>query len=268
MKDDNAYNFRVIDYGDSVQVRLYSTPVLRGGQVSKLDRLHLHDVSDDEFDELLEQKRQERSINSSVNRTKNSIYSVARANEWEFFVTLTFDRSKVDSSDYNLISSKSRTWLNHLKARYASDLKYLAVPELHTDGKHWHIHALLSNIGSIKLEDSGIVKAGKKIYNLPGWNYGFSTASMIESSERVSSYICKYITKELATLTQHRKRFWSSANCVRFKDCVSDEFLDDPGLIFEKYGDSIDYIKKVKCPVVNRSVTYVEISKEVKTEKL
>ena len=37
MKDDNAYNFRVIDYGDSVQVRLYSTPVLRGGQVSKLD---------------------------------------------------------------------------------------------------------------------------------------------------------------------------------------------------------------------------------------
>ena len=47
MKDDNAYNFRVIDYGDSVQVRLYSTPVLRGGQVSKLDRLQLHDVSDD-----------------------------------------------------------------------------------------------------------------------------------------------------------------------------------------------------------------------------
>ena len=112
------------------------------------------------------------------------------------------------------------------------------------------------------------MKAGKKIYNLPGWKCGFSTASMIESSERVSSYICKYITKELATLTQHRKRFWSSANCVRFKDCVSDEFLDDPGLIFEKYGDSIDYIKKVKCPVVNRSVTYVEISKEVKTEKL
>ncbi len=34
MKDDNAYNFRVIDYGDSVQVRLYSTPVVRGGQVS------------------------------------------------------------------------------------------------------------------------------------------------------------------------------------------------------------------------------------------
>ena len=90
MKDDNAYNFRVIDYGDSVQVRLYSTPVIRGGQVSKFDRLQLHDVSDDEFDELLEQKRQERSINSSVNRTKNSIYAVARANEWEFFVTLTF----------------------------------------------------------------------------------------------------------------------------------------------------------------------------------
>ena len=60
MKDDNAYNFRVIDYGDSVQVRLYSTPVVRGGQVSKLDRLQLHDVSDDEFDEILEQKRQER----------------------------------------------------------------------------------------------------------------------------------------------------------------------------------------------------------------
>ena len=81
MQDDNAYNFRVIDYGDSVQVRLYSTPVVRGGQVSKLDRLQLHDVSDDEFDELLEQKRQERSINSSVNRTKNSIYAVARAVE-------------------------------------------------------------------------------------------------------------------------------------------------------------------------------------------
>ena len=47
MKDDNAYNFRVIDYGDSVQVRLYSTPVTRGGQVSKLDRFFPHLVEID-----------------------------------------------------------------------------------------------------------------------------------------------------------------------------------------------------------------------------
>lgn len=254
------YNVRVIDYGDSTQLRIYNKPVVRGCQ----DKI----VDDDsvEFDvstEILE-KRHNHSVISTMNRTKNKIYSVSRANEWELFVTFTFDPLKVDRTDYDLCSSKVREYLHYIRRKYAPDLKYICVPELHNDGISWHVHALLADIGSLKLIDSGIVKSGKCIYNIDSWKWGFSTASYIESSERVSSYICKYITKDLVTLTLHRKRYWSSANCNRFEDCVSDYFVDDPFSIFNCYGGDVEYISSVECPNGARRVTYVEINNVLK----
>ena len=248
------YNMKVFRYNGTYQVRIYDSPVFRKDEFFWEES----DLDPEELAGMSEEERKEHSINVSVNRTKNMIYAIARANVWVLFITLTFDRNKVDSSNYSKVSVLTRRWLNHLRERYCPDMMYLFVPELHADGEHWHVHGLLAGVEGLPLVDSGIVKNGKKIYNIPGWKYGFSTASYIESQERVSSYICKYITKELCTLTQRRRRYWASQNCLRMED-VSEEFtLEKQRLFFETFGDKIDYLKGLKTP--RGLIKYIEVS--------
>ena len=254
----DMYNMRVFNYGESVQVRLYNKPVVSGNGKSQ----DLCDCTDLPVDDALKQMREEHSINSSVNRTKNKLYGIARANEWDLFVTLTFDRAVTDSADYNLVSQRTRKWLNNIKNRFCPDLKYLVVPELHADGEHWHIHGLLANVGTLQVVESGVVKNGKMLYNLPGWRYGFSTASYVGDTRKVSAYVCKYITKELAALTQHRKRFWASSNCTRIEDVTESYMLDSQADFFQAYGNDIDHIKSVNLPI-GRKVKYIELSSDL-----
>ena len=152
------------------------------------------------------EKQREHVIQSSMNRTVQKIYEISRANIWDYFLTLTFDRNKLDSSNYNLLCDKVSKWLNNLRSRYAPDLKYLIVPELHKDGKHYHFHGLLANIGNITLKYSGIKKNGHTIYNLSNWKYGFSTVTKVIDSNKVSSYITKYITKDLCAVSKNKRR--------------------------------------------------------------
>lgn len=250
------YNMKVYEYVDGYQVRYYGKPVMKKCEYDTDD-----DLKADEKSVMSEEERQLHSITVSMNRTKNQIYGIARANEWDLFSTLTFDRNKVNSSHYGTVSVKARNWLSNIKIRYCPDLKYLAVPELHADGEHWHVHILLSGVDGLPLVDSGIMHKGKKIYNLPGWKYGFSTASFVEDNNAVALYVCKYITKELCTLTQHRRRYWASNNCKRMDD-VSSEFLtEEEASFYQLYGQSIDYVKGVRTP--RGLIKYIEVDKGV-----
>lgn len=255
----DIYNMRVFNYGDSVQVRLYNKLIKSGCQPCAppegKERPFLSAGKDKCPD-----PDPGRSVDSSVSRTKNKLYGIARANMWDLFITLTFDRALTDSADYGLVSRRTRKWLNNLRERHCPDLKYLMVPELHKDGEHWHVHGLLADVGGLQLAPSGIVKAGKEVYNLPGWQYGFSTATYVEDAHRVSSYICKYITKDLAALTQHRKRFWSSANCTRIDDVASNYVIESEELFFKEFGDKIGYVKGASAPAGGLKVKYLEVS--------
>ena len=251
----DMYNMRVFNYGDSFQVRLYSKPVVSG--VSRETPDSTINAAEPISDDII-RMRAERSITSSLNRTKNKLYGIARANEWDLFITLTFDRNITDSSDYDLISRRTRNWLNNIQKRYCPDLKYLVVPELHADRIHWHIHGLLANISGLKMLNTGIVKNGKSIYNLRGWKFGFSTASYVVDSARCASYICKYITKELVTCIKNRKRFWASSNCTRIEDVTENYFIDSQRDFFKSYGSNIDYVKSVNVLNVN-DIKYLEL---------
>lgn len=213
------YNVRLIEYPEGMQVRVYSRAVSDSDDIP--EDLVMHDgfVS---IDKLLEPdkdkdsvKDAERSFYSSLNRTKNNIYYIARSNVWEWFVTLTIDGAKLDRYDFKLISGKVRKWFDNLKNRKSPDLYYMIVPEQHKDGA-WHFHGLLGGCDGLCFADSGKVdKSGKKIYNFENWKFGFSTATAVQDSSRVSSYICKYVTKTLCEQTPGLQRYWASKNCKR-----------------------------------------------------
>lgn len=152
------------------------------------------------------------SIFESQRRAKNMIYDLARANDWEWFFTFTFNPEKVDSYDYFAVSALMSKWLENVRHRYAPDMKYIVVPEYHKSGR-FHFHGMFSNIGTLKLVDSGHkTKDGMTIYNVGSFRSGFTTATKIKSSTSTALYIGKYITKDLSAEVKGRKRYWRSKN--------------------------------------------------------
>ena len=253
---------------DSVQVRTYKRPVTVSNKITFPEQKQISKSKE------RTQKQIEHSIESSVNRTINQIYMLSRANRWDYFITLTIDLQKLDSTDFNLISQKLNIWTNNLKKRYAPDLKYIIVPELHKDKRKWHFHGLFANIGKMSLDFSGKVCIGKyiydyvqkpfatKIYNIPLWKYGFSTATVIRDPSRASSYITKYVTKDLCRVLPNQHRYLASQNVDKPIERVFNIAYEDLTRIYKKYLGQIAYMSKVKIPDAGQEIIYMELSKE------
>lgn len=262
------YNVKTIEYVDSVQVRTYKRPVTVSNKITFPEQKQISKSKE------RTQKQIEHSIESSVNRTINQIYMLSRANRWDYFITLTIDLQKLDSTDFNLISQKLNIWTNNLKKRYAPDLKYIIVPELHKDKRKWHFHGLFANIGKMSLDFSGKVCIGKyiydyvqkpfatKIYNIPLWKYGFSTATVIRDPSRASSYITKYVTKDLCRVLPNQHRYLASQNVDKPIERVFNIAYEDLTRIYRKYLGQITYMSKVKIPDAGQEIIYMELSKE------
>lgn len=130
----------------------------------------------------------------SLKRAKDKIFDISFINGdlWQYFITLTLDKSKVDRYDKKEINKKLKTWLNNMVKRY--DFNYIIIPEYHKDGAI-HFHGLCSG-NNLKLTYVKIDK-GRKVYNLDNWNLGFSTAIELDNNRTaVSAYITKYVTKD------------------------------------------------------------------------
>ena len=199
------YNIKVKDFGKLKEVRTYKIPICKG--VTAPYRRKRNEPYTNIAKAI---KRARESLQASVSRTKQKIYDYAKANSDEFvyFVTLTFNPSKVDSYDYSLVTFKMTNWLRNIRKKIPS-LKYIGVPERHKSGRY-HFHFLMNDISAILMDSGHKTKDGMSIYNLEAYKLGFSTATLIQDRERVSNYLCKYITKDLALQTKGKKRYWHS----------------------------------------------------------
>lgn len=194
----------------------------------------------------------------SCSRTINKIYDIARSDRWEWFFTLTFNPDKIDRYDYSICSLKLHYWLSNMKKK-CPDMKYLVVPEQHKDGA-WHFHGLFKDIDGLDMKFSGKRdKKGRRIYNCLSYTWGFTTATRITDFRRASSYLCKYITKDLCKNTKGKKRYWCSRNVER---PIIEEYIIDGAdyeanflALMESCKDDA-YVKQIKNMYTN--VTYID----------
>ena len=223
------YDCKVIEYPDgSVQIQLYDNSIPLYDDLSDYEDFSYGNepeplcepfsgavVNEVKFftseQKLCSEEQIVENRERSYRRCKNMIFRYARCWKWEYFITITFSPDKVDRTDFKECSRILRRWLNNQRVN-ATDLKYLFVPELHSDGKSWHFHGLMADTGDIKFVDSGHKSKGDTIYNLGKWSYGFSTATVIKDTNRVSKYIGKYITKTVCVLTEKQHRYYVSNN--------------------------------------------------------
>lgn len=166
---------------------------------------------------------------SSIRRTRALLRDYVICNKFELFCTFTFDPKKFKKRDnFSACYLRMQSWLHSQRTAHSPDLMYLVVVERHKKGGY-HFHALLSNYNG-QLADSHHKHDNRKIFNMSGWRFGFSTAVKInrEEVDIVGRYVGKYITKEMSK-EFGRKRYLASRNLAKplkihnssdFKNCL------------------------------------------------
>lgn len=167
----------------------------------------------------------EKSLYNSLARAKRSIYEYAIANDWDFWATLTLDRSKIDRYSLDVIQKKLTSFLDNTRRTKHNGLRWLIVPEMHKDGA-WHFHLLLAGLPDTDLRDTGRTyrDTGRKIYNWIdyeekfGWNTLIDIRGVpLEEMYKIAKYLTKYMTKALGILRHNKKKYWSSKGLQRPK---------------------------------------------------
>lgn len=154
--------------------------------------------------------------NDSTKRARDKIFEMSIANEWDYMITLTLDKEKIDRYDAKIVSERVGKWFDNQIYR-GHIQKYLVVPELHKDGAI-HFHGFMSggkieHSGTFKvkgdkrpikastLKKRGLVVDGdtvRDVYNIANYPFGFCTAVAVDkNSDAIASYIAKYCTKDM-----------------------------------------------------------------------
>lgn len=256
------YNCRVFDYPTGQHVSIYRKTITR----KEKDNLNENEPKDagknEHFTKTYQndnrtEEQEEHSKTVSLSRTKNTIYNIARSNEWEWFITLTFDRQKTDASDYDMVTSRLQKFLNNLQQRKCPNLKYLIVPEFHADDTNYHFHGVIADCDGLSFSYSGHdTKDGEPIFNVLNWKFGFTTATRVIDTNRVSSYITKYITKESQIYLKEKNRYYTSRNISRTQ---ADYHIIDEDDFLNLYNDRITYTKSQKVKAAHQQINYYEL---------
>lgn len=160
------------------------------------------------------------TIKSSRKRALDNLFGYALCNEWQYFVTLTFNPTYVDrdnDEDCKYHYSLFRQKLQY----YFKDVKILAIPERHPTSGKLHIHALVGNCDL----DSYLFRAinphtnkqiysnGRVVYNLTLFDFGYSTLVKCDKNQlKVVNYLTKYIVKDFGNLGYNKKTFFRTHN--------------------------------------------------------
>lgn len=169
----------------------------------------------------------------NLKRAKSVVYDLCRSNEFFWFFTLTFD-SSIDSYDYEQCVYQLKRFTKWLGK---CGVRYIFVPEQHESGRY-HFHGLVGAFpvsGSLQLRQAYNSKTGKPfwgVWNIESYKFGFSTCSVIRYPDKVSSYLTKYLTKDMV-VPKGCKRYWCSSGLLRPQEYKVDLDIDERSLMFD-----------------------------------
>ncbi len=270
-----SYNVKKYIYDDFTQYIFYPESILYAyDEIQNKEKVIKENKK---YTKEQQEKYKEDYTIKNLNRTKDKIYKYAMANnkDWEYFLTLTFDPKKVNRYSYDDCVKSMNKFFDLIKHQN-KNMKYIAVPERHKDGAY-HFHALIGNAENLKIiatdkyafgkyvftKDklpSDLVDKATRIYSIKNYKYGYSDISKIKDTKRVSTYITKYITKDLCLNTEGKKRYWSTRNLrlpleqnINLSESEKLELLKNNNILFEKNQDIklLDETKTIKYVILD-----------------
>lgn len=204
------YNVRVKTFPDGHKQYFWSeNPILRWDDIPE-------EYRDTKKRRIFHLEKPDGRYKNNMNRSVNQVYDLARANCFDWFITLTLDPKRVDRTDYEECAIVIRLFTKRLQR---NGNKWLLVPELHKDGKSYHFHGLIQG-------DLDLTHWKGDVYNLNNFEFGYTTAMPIQDPQRVASYIAKYLTKDIA-VPKGKKSFWASRSLAKPEISYMDELMED-----------------------------------------
>lgn len=185
----------------SSKVLVYNEPYL----VSVGEKKSGGGISGEKTPEEIAEER-EQNKKSNMYRVRTKIKDYVLSNDFNMFWSLTFGSDREDDERcFNRMSN----WLKFMKKKYGT-FNYIFIPERHADGCI-HFHGVTGGFKG-QFVDSGVKHKGVMMLNCVDWRYGFSSCSLIRDKDRASSYVTKYITKDMdvETVGKGKKKYWSS----------------------------------------------------------
>jgi hypothetical protein len=165
-----------------------------------------------ETDEKYVRGVHDEKLEGNIWRTKEKLFELAICNDWDYFFTGTLDPEKYDRSNLEKYHKDFTQFLRDQNKKYGCKIKFLVVPELHADGRSWHLHGFLSGLpedqlqrfryGVDRMSAALAIKVlnGDLVYNWTAYarKFGFCDLEPIKNAEAASKYVQKYICKDLA----------------------------------------------------------------------
>ena len=219
----DQYVLKVFGYGENKRIKLIHMNVLRN-----------EGVEDDNDKGKAKGSVNSEKLNESICRTRSKIFELAFCNPWSWFFTGTLDPKKYDRTDLKKFHHDITHWLSEYNRYHDTHIKFLLIPELHSDGKSWHMHGFFYDLPQEHLTRFQIgdrmgtalaekVKNGDEVYNWSAYQtkFGFCDLEPIRNAEAVSKYITKYISKNLATsVTELNAHMYYHSRGLQFAQTV------------------------------------------------
>lgn len=185
-------------------------------------------------------KRFLRNMENSIIRTRKTIRELIKNNDFDYFMTVTFNRHYVHASDAVEVQKTFRNIIKRLKYNFGN-IKYLQVGEFHSDIDNIHYHVLISFEKKPKLKYRRKVH-GRNLYTISDKFYKsdcFITLEKVNKNDkdRVTEYILKYITK--SSVYPFCRRFGCSRNLNRVREL--DSFTFDSFFVRD-FGDILNSV--------------------------
>ncbi len=137
----------------------------------------------------------ESKLGYNLGRAKARVKEYALSNDWDWWCTFTVSGEKCDRYDLKEFFKSFAEFLHGYNKRTPEPFKvrYLLVPEMHKDGA-WHLHGFIKGI-----RPEEIVKNDNGFFTWRQYNdrFGFMSMERIKSRKKASSYITKYINKDI-----------------------------------------------------------------------
>ena len=163
---------------DIYKITYCKLPIKRAGFEDKANFKRCRDVNDSK-------------LSNHIARARTRVFDLAICNDFEYFITLTINKEKLDRYDLKEYIKKLGQFIRNYRRDYEADIQYLLIPEKHKDGA-WHMHGLIKGIPAEHLQKN---KHGYLDWEAYAKRFGYCSIDEIKNQEAVSKYITKYIRK-------------------------------------------------------------------------
>ena len=167
---------------DIYKITYCKLPIKRAGFENKANFKRSRDVNDSK-------------LSNNVTRARTRVFELAICNDFEYFITLTINKEKLDRYELKEYIKKLGQFIRDYRKKYEVDIQYLLIPEKHKNGA-WHMHGLIKGIPR---EHLYINENGYLDWENYKKRFGWCSIDKIKNKEAISKYITKYVRKSFDT---------------------------------------------------------------------